>query len=49
MYEFFIDRKGNLICDGDFVACFGNVDAAADAAIRFSQDNDALYRIFYPL
>lgn len=49
MIEFFISRNGQLT-EGDIVRGeFGSVDAAADFAVRFAQDCDAPYRIFYPL
>jgi hypothetical protein len=50
MTEFWIDRKGTLTANGEIVGRFGCVEAAADMAVRFSQDNDIQsYRIFYPL
>lgn len=45
--EFFADRKGNLTADGQFIGQFASQDAAADMAVRFAQDNDALYVIYY--
>lgn len=49
MLEFWIDRRGNLVADDTLIGCFGGVDAAADAAVRFAQDQGGPYRIFYPL
>jgi hypothetical protein len=45
--EFFIDRKGNLTADKEFIGNFGSEEAAMDIAIRFAQDTNSLYRIFY--
>jgi|GEM_PF-6616851 len=47
--EFFISRRGELQAAGEPVGTFLSVDAAANAAVRFCQENDCLYRIFYPL
>jgi len=45
--EFFISRNGNLTSEGELIGNFGTEAAAADMAIRFAQDSDRLYRIFY--
>jgi hypothetical protein len=47
MFEFFIDRKGNLTANGDFIGNFGSEENAMDFAIRHAQQEDRLYRIFY--
>lgn len=45
--EFFISRNGNLTSEGELIGNFETEAAAADMAIRFAQDSDRLYRIFY--
>lgn len=47
--EFFIGRDGGLTLDGALIGRFGSVDAAADLAVRFAQDQGRLYSLFYPL
>lgn len=45
MFE--ITRSNELVADGVPMGRFANEAAAADMAVRFAQDNDALYRIDY--
>lgn len=45
--EFFIARNGRLTANGQPIGCFGDANAAADFAVRFAQDAEALYRLFY--
>lgn len=47
--QFEIKRDGTLIADGQKIGRFDSATKAADVAIRFAQDQGALYEILYPL
>lgn len=47
MMEFFIDAKGNVTESEVVRGNFGSRDEAADFCIRFAQNCDSFYRIFY--
>ena len=45
--EFEITRRNELLAGGQLVGRFADEHAAANLAVRFAQDNDALYTITY--
>ena len=45
--SYFITRKNDLYANGNLIDRFASEDAAADMAVRFAQDNDALWSILY--
>ncbi len=45
--EFFVSRSGIVTVDGLEIGRFVDQATGADMAVRFAQDQDALYRIFY--
>ena len=46
-FYFVVKRDGSLYHDFHFIDRFADANAAANMAIRFAQDNDALYEIDY--
>ncbi|MEQ1689089.1 MAG: hypothetical protein ABL874_10995 [Sphingopyxis sp.] len=42
---YFITRQNDLFANGNFIERFTSEEAAADMAVRFAQDNDALWSI----
>jgi hypothetical protein len=45
--EFMITRDGTLLADGQLIDRYLSQAAAADMAVRFAQDQAALYSILY--